>query len=227
MSPIGCLAAASAAFVGTHFLLSHPLRARVVARLGERGFALLYTAVALFTLYLMIHFYGAAADAAPAPLWEAGEAGLIAATLLMWLGSILFVGSLRRNPAFPRPGAPVKNIDPPRGVFAITRHPMNWGFALWAVVHMIANATLASLIISGAIFILAIGGSVGQDRKKEKLLGEVWRDWKARTAFVPFTRGFALPDVFAIAGGTLLWLGATFAHGALGYRPAGIWHWFA
>ena len=227
MSALGWLAAASAAFVGTHFLLSHPLRAATVARLGERSFALLYTAVALITLYLMIHAYGLAADEAPVPLWEAGEAGLIVATLLMWLGSILFVGSLRRNPAFPRPGAPVTTIDPARGVFAITRHPMNWGFALWAVVHIIANATLASLIISGAILALALGGSVGQDAKKEKLLGELWREWKSRTAFVPFGRGFALPDGFAFVAGTILWLAATFAHGTLGYRAAGIWHWFA
>ena len=31
----------AAAFVGTHFLLSHPLRAPLVARIGERGFLLL------------------------------------------------------------------------------------------------------------------------------------------------------------------------------------------
>jgi uncharacterized membrane protein len=227
VSPIGCLALASAAFVGTHFLLSHPLRASVVARLGEKGFALLYTVIALATLFAMWWTYGAAAFVAPAPLWDAGQAGWIAATLLMWLGAILFVGSLRRNPAFPRPGRLVQSIERARGVFAITRHPMNWGFAIWALVHIIANPTLASLIVSAAILILAIGGSVGQDIKKERALGEVWREWQARTSFVPFGRGLAWPDVFAFVGGTALWLAATFAHGALGYRPAGVWAFFA
>jgi len=226
MSALGGLALASALFVGSHFLLSHPLRAVVVARLGEKGFSLVYSVVALAALVAMSWTYGAAADAAPVPVWDAGQAGWIAATLLMWFGSILFVGSLRRNPAFPRPGAPVTSIDPARGVFAISRHPMNWGFALWAVVHIIANPTPASLIVSGAILILAIGGSVGQDIKKERLLGEVWREWKSRTAFVPFGKGLALPDGFAFIAGTILWLVATYAHGALGYRGAGIWHWF-
>lgn len=227
MSALGLLALSGALFVGTHFLMSHPLRAAMVRRLGEKGFALLYTVVAFATLIAMWSTYGAAADQAPAPLWDTGQAGWIGATVLMWLGSILFVGSLHRNPAFPRPDAPVKSIDPARGVFVITRHPMNWGFALWALVHIIANPTLASLIVSGAILILALGGSVGQDIKKEKLLGELWREWKSRTAFVPFGKGFALPDGFALVGGTLVWLAATYAHGALGYRPAGLWAFFA
>lgn len=227
MSSLCCLALASAAFVCSHFLLSHPLRASLVARLGEKGFALLYTGIALATLFVMWWTYGAAAAAAPAPLWNTGPAGWIAATLLMWLGSILFVGSLRRNPAFPRPGRPVQAIEPARGVFAITRHPMNWGFALWAAVHMVVNPTPASLVVGGAILVLAIGGSAGQDIKKQRALGEVWREWQARTAFVPFARGLAVPDTFAFAGGTALWLAATFAHGALGYRPAGVWAFFA
>jgi hypothetical protein len=35
--------AAAAAFVGTHFLLSHPLRGGIVGRIGERGFLLAYS----------------------------------------------------------------------------------------------------------------------------------------------------------------------------------------
>jgi hypothetical protein len=70
-----CLALASAAFVGTYLLLSHPLRASLAARLGEKVFALLYTAIALATLFAMWWTYGAAAAAAPAPLWDAGQGG--------------------------------------------------------------------------------------------------------------------------------------------------------
>ena len=67
----------------------------------------------------------------------------------------------------------------------------------------------------------------GQDRKKARLVGEPWRDWVRRTSFIPFGRGLASPGGFALIGGTVLWLGATWAHGALGYRPAGIWAFFA
>ena len=214
------------AFVGTHFLMAHPLRAPMVRALGERGFNLVYIVVSILTLYLMVHYYSGAFADSPAVLWDAGAAGWIVGTLLMWLGSILFVGSLRRNPAFPNPGKTVTHIGEADGVFAITRHPMMWGFAIWALVHVIVNPTPASIVVSAAIAILALGGAAGQDKKKEKLVGEPWRDWESRTSFVPFGRGFASPGGFALIGGTLLWLAASYAHGALGYRPAGIWAFF-
>jgi uncharacterized membrane protein len=222
----GYLALASAAFVGTHLAMSHPLRPGLVRALGERGFALSYSVVAVALLWAISHYYRPGVEAAPKPLWDAGQVGWIVATVLMWLGSILFVGSLRRNPAFPRPGRPVTRIDQARGVFAITRHPMMWGFALWAVVHAIVVPTLASLIVSAAIGGLALAGAAGQDSKKERLLGDPWRDWKARTSFIPFGRGLTMPDGFALVGGTLAWLLLTWAHGALGYRPAGVWAFF-
>ena len=227
MSPLGLLALSGAAFVGTHFAMSHPLRAGLVRKLGERGFMLAYVAVSLVTFYAITRFYGPASIEAPSPLWSVGSAVWIVATLLMLAGSVLFVGSLRSNPAFPAGGAPVTRIGAPRGVFAITRHPMMWGFALWALVHALVNPTLASLIVSATIAILALGGAAGQDVKKQKLIGAPWVEWRAATAFVPFGRGFSLPDGFALIGGTLLWLAATYAHGALGYRPAGVWVFFA
>lgn len=223
MSPLGCLTLASAAFVGSHFLLSHPLRAPLVARLGERGFAILYSLIALVLFGAMIYLYPAAEDGVPR--WTIGDAGWAVASLILWLGSILFVGSLRRNPAFPRAGKAIARIDEPRGVFAITRHPMNWGFASWAIVHMLVNPTDASLVLSGAILILAIGGSIGQDAKKQRQLGDQWREWMARTSFFPFRRGLAMPDAFAFVAGTLLFLITTWAHGALGSMPAGPWRW--
>ena len=46
------LIAASAAFVGSHFVLSHPLRSRVVAAVGPAGFQGVYSlfAFASFTI---------------------------------------------------------------------------------------------------------------------------------------------------------------------------------
>ena len=127
MSGIGMLALASVAFVGTHFLMSHPLRRPMVSSLGEKGFAGVYSIVSLATFAWMIKAYGPATGEAPQLLWDAGRIGFGFATVLMWLGSVLFVGSLRRNPAFPSPGKPVTQIGEPHGVFGITRHPMMWG----------------------------------------------------------------------------------------------------
>ncbi|QNN65687.1 NnrU family protein [Sphingomonas rhizophila] len=222
MTPMTALALFSALFVGTHFLMSHPLRAAMVARLGERGFAGVYSLISLLLFGGMIWAYGPAVRTATEAWWAVPTWLWWVATLLMWLGSVLFVGSLRRNPAFPNPGKPITSIGEARGTFAVTRHPMMWGFALWALVHALVVPNCASFILSGAILVLALGGAAGQDAKKRKLMGAPWVDWQRRTAFVPFAKGFALPDAFALAGGTILWLVATWAHGALGYMPAGI-----
>ena len=48
---------AAIAFVGSHFLLSHPLRAPIVARVGEKGFLGIYSLVAFATLGWLAHVY--------------------------------------------------------------------------------------------------------------------------------------------------------------------------
>ncbi len=227
MTGMGMLAIASATFVGTHFLMSHPLRQPLISKLGERGFAGLYSLVAIATFVWMVKVYPAASAEAPQPLWDAGRSGWVVATVLMWLGSVLFVGSLRRNPAFPRPGKTMTKIDDPNGVYAITRHPMMWGFTLWALVHAIVNPTLASLVLSAAIAILALIGARFQDAKKETLLGPLWGDWVSKTSFIPYGRGLKSADGFALVTGTIVWLAASWAHQALGSQPAGIWAFFA
>ena len=68
---------------------------------------------------------------------------------------------------------------------------------------------------------------MSKGREQEQLIGDPWREWEASTSFVPFGRGLASPGLFALVGGTLVWLAATWAHDALGYRPAGVWAFFA
>lgn len=221
MTPLVQLEIAAASFVGSHFLLSHPLRRPLVRALGERGFQGLYSLVALATFGWMI--LSARAIGPEASRWDLGEGGVIAASLLMWLGSILFAGSFAGNPALPSgPGGPRIPAEP-RGVFRITRHPMMWGFGLWALTHMIANPTPSGLVIAEAVFVLAILGAALQDFKKRRLVGSAWRQWERKSPFFPFTRGLAGPGWFAFSAGTVLFLAATWAHGALGYRMAGPW----
>lgn len=208
-------ALACIAFVGTHFLLSHPLRPGLVARLGERRFQIFYSVIALVTLGLMIWVYGRLGR--QPPLWSLGDAGWIAATILMWFASILLVGSFVGNPALP--GA--RRVSAPRGVLAITRHAMMWSFSLWAMVHLALVATPKAMLLDGAILLLALGGSIGQDRKKRRLMGGRWHEWAAQTAFVPFGRGLKSPGAFALVGGTMLFLAATWLHPI----PVGIWRW--
>ncbi len=216
MTPQMGLFFSAVAFVGTHFLLSHPLREPLVRSVGEGPFRGIYSLVAIATFGAMIRFYGVIGD--EPQLWAPGEASWIAGAVLMWLGSILFVGSFVGNPALPGARGPKGG---PKGVFAITRHAMMWGFASWAIVHLMVVATPKALVFDGAILFLAGVGAALQDRKKAGLMGEAWHEWTAQTAFWPFARGIANPGAFALVGGTLLFLVATWLHPV----PVGIWRW--
>ena len=152
MTPQMGLFFSAIAFVGTHFLLSHPLRRPLVDKMGERAFQGLYSLVALITFALMVYFYRVIGRE-PALLWQFGEAAWIVGTLLMWLASILFVGSFLGNPALVGASGPRGG---PKGVLAITRHPMMWSFAIWAAVHLMILGMPKALVFDGAVIILRL-----------------------------------------------------------------------
>lgn len=228
---MGMLITALAAFLGSHFLLSHPLRASLVKSAGPGGFLGIYSLVALVTFGWVIVAIRAVPDAAP--IWQAGEGIWAAATVLMLVGSILFAGSLIGNPALPGPPDRANTAKPARGVFAITRHPMMWGFALWALVHLLVSPQPKVVALTIAIGLLALAGSKGQDAKKATLMGDGWRDWSSRTSFAPFANQLsgrsswasAWPGTTVLLAGILLWLAASWLHPMLGAPIAGIWHW--
>jgi len=225
------LIAASVAFAGSHFLLSHPLRGAIVGRIGEGPFLGLYSLLAFATLGWMAHAY-ATVEPQP-PLWPVGDVLWAIVSAVMLLAAILFVGSLRGNPALPDPTGRSRAVPKPRGVFAITRHPMMWSFALWALAHAAVFPIAANLVLTAAILILALVGAALQDSKKRRLQPEFWPRWQSVTSFWPFvaiSRGraqsaAAWPGAVATLGGLALWLAATWAHIPLSGWEAGIWRW--
>ena len=218
-------------FVGTHFLMSHPLRAPMVNAVGATAFQGVYSLVSLATFVWVIFAFQDAPMSAP--FWAVGDEVWAVASALMLIGSILFAGSFIGNPALPQPGAANLATAPARGVFAITRHPMMWGFALWGIVHIMVAPYTASILLCGAMIILALGGSKGQDHKKQLLMGDSWKDWESRTSFLPFGNqlsgrsgwGSAWPGSRIVLAGTLLWLIASYGHAWFGIVGAGIWRW--
>ena len=225
-STLVSLAAAAIAFVGTHFAMSHPLRGPMVRTLGEMGFSGVYSLVSLATFAWMAMAFRAAP---PSPMVMDDGIGTfdwVLASLLTIVALVLFIGSLKGNPALPDPRAAEGLAEKqPAGVFLVTRHPMMWGFALWAIAHIIAAPAGRTLILALAIAFLALVGAHMQDRKKEALMGAGWAAWEAKTSFRPrWSRLVGAGPVLWIAA-LAIWLGVTWAHMWLAGVPAGIWRW--
>jgi uncharacterized membrane protein len=231
---MGNVLAAAAVFVGTHFLLSHPLRRALVARIGEGPFLGLYSLVAAVTLVWLALAYRAA-PMSPL-LWPVGDGLWAVATAIMLLASVLLMGSLIGNPALPDANGPdptgaQKTVPEARGVFAITRHPMMWSFALWSLAHVMVLPEPSNIVLCVAVAFLALVGAVMQDRKKEALQPDFWRTWERRTSYWPLAAiaagrarlaGFRGHD---LGGGLVVWLAASWAHLPLAGWAAGVWRW--
>ena len=219
------LVAANAAFVGTHFAMSHPLRPAMTKALGERRFQSVYSIISLAT-FAWVYFAFKAAP--PADLGGSGEIGWIIATALTLPAMILFAESvLGKNPALPTPTAEQDARAEPRGVFTITRQPMMWGFGLWALSHMVMFWSTRTMITAFAMGILAIVGAKMQDAKKRDLMGEAWHVWESNTSFWPRLSGFAKAGVVPWGLGLALFAGLSYLHIPMGGIPAGIWRYIA
>lgn len=219
------LFAAALAFVGTHFALSHPLRAGLVKRLGEKGFIALYSLVALASFAWMVSAFRAL-PMAGAPLWDGTrDAAWALAAGLMLVASVLFAGSFQGNPAMPGPQGKDLARKTPHGVFKVTRHPMMWSIALWSFTHVLVSPTPRVLVLEGALGFLALAGSRLQDRKKYAAMGSAWESWQRRTSFVPRLTALAGVGLVPWLAGLALWLGASWLHLWLVGIPAGILRW--
>jgi uncharacterized membrane protein len=213
---------ANAAFVGSHFAMSHPLRGPMVRVLGASGFLGVYSLVSLALIAWVALAFKAAP---PADLGGSGDAGWILATALTLPAMVLLAGSFAGNPALPDPTGKTMIPTEPKGVFRVTRHPMMWGIGLWAIAHVALWWSTRTLITAGAVGVLALFGAHLQDRKKRTLLGEAWAGWEARTSYWPRVGALLSVGWLWWVIGLALWLGATFAHVHAGGIPAGIWIW--
>jgi uncharacterized membrane protein len=151
------LLVAMVAFLGTHFVLSHPLRAPLVQVLGLKVFLAVYSLVALATFGWVVLAF---AHVPAGPLAWDGMATLpwTLASALTLVALALFMASLAGNPALA--GARVHGLSAqlPRGIFKITRHPMMMGFALWALAHVLVAPSLRTLVLAGGMAVLALVG---------------------------------------------------------------------
>jgi uncharacterized membrane protein len=174
---------AALVFTGGHFLLSaRPVRERLVARFGEPHFLAAYSALMLAVFAWLILSY------APGPyvaLWATPDWARPLALVVMPFAFVLLTGAFRcDNPT--AVGALARGRNEPPGFFGVTRHPFLWATTLWALVHIPANGDAASLILFGAILLLALPGTIALDAKLARRYPEGFVQLARTTSNVPF-----------------------------------------
>jgi uncharacterized membrane protein len=182
MDPMTHLIVAVVVFLATHYVASTPLRARLVATVGKAYLAL-YSVTALATLVWMVWaFYRAPF----VNLWYA--VALRPVPLMVMPFALVFIacGLFSPNPTMVGRERLLKDAAPARGILRITRHPMMWGFALWAASHIVARGDAAAVLFFGAFLVLALSGTWLIDRRKAAAAGDDWRRFAAVTSNVPF-----------------------------------------
>jgi uncharacterized membrane protein len=169
-------------FVALHSVPALPaLRARLIGLLGRRLYLIAYSLVSLASLAWV--FY-AALRVDYIPLWDPAPWQAWVTLVLTPIGLfLLLAGLFTPNPlsisvrcAGTAPGA----------IVDVTRHPVLWGFMLWAASHIVPNGDVRSLVLFGALLLFALAGIPLTDRRARKRLGDDWPALAARTSILPF-----------------------------------------
>lgn len=210
---------AAIAFVGSHFVLSAvPVRGWLTGHWGEMPFRTVYSVVAIATFVWL----NLAHTRAPLiELWPRGNWAFYIALAVMPVAVIMGVcGVLTPNPTGVAGARVLASDDPAPGIFRVTRHPVMWAITLWAAVHVLNTADMASLIFFGSLGLLALVGMAHLDARRAHGDDENWRRLIERTSFIPFVAAaqgraeISLGEIgwWRIAIGALAFFGLWFGH---------------
>lgn len=180
-------------FLGTHSvrIVADPWRSAQIGRIGPGAWKGLYTIASIVGLTMIVIGYGAARKAPivlySPPLWMHGVAAVLTLAAFVLIAAAYV------------PGTRIK---------AVVGHPMVAGVKLWAFAHLLANGTMADVLLFGSILVWAVFNFIAARR----------RDRRAGITYPP---GPVAQDVKAVVFGVIGW--AVFAfwlHGwMIGVRP--------
>ena len=183
-------------FLGIHSarIFADGPRSAFIAQRGAKAWKGLYTVLSLAGFALLVWGYGQARQQ-PVVLWGAPPVWTKHVAALLTLVAFVLIAA--------------SNV-PGNGIKARLHHPMTLGVKVWAFAHLIANNTLADLLLFGSFLVWSIVLFASARR----------RDRAAGTTYPP---GNASRTALTVVVGVVLWaVFAFWAHGALiGVRPFG------
>ena len=182
-------------FLGIHSIriFADGLRSRQVEKFGLLGWKAIYSIIALLGFVLIIYGYGEA-RLAPVVVWTPPVWTRHLAALLTIPAFILLVAAYV-------PGTRIKQK---------VGQPMVASVKIWAFAHLLANGTLADVLLFGAFLAWAVLDLISANRRD-------------RAAGVVYATGPLSRDISAVVIGLAVWaVFALWLHGPLiGVRPFG------
>jgi len=169
-------------FIGVHSvrIVSDDFRSRTIARLGLNTWKGLYSVAAIAGFVLIVMGY-AAARTDPVVLWAPPLWTRHVAALLSVIGFVLIAAAYV-------PGNRIK---------AAVGHPMVVGTKSWAFGHLLANGTLADVVLFGT-FLLWAAASFRAARQRDRAAGTVYPKRGPSRDIAVVVAGIVLAGVFAI-----------------------------
>ena len=182
-------------FLGVHSVrvFGEGWRTQTRARLGENAYKGLYSVLSIVGFVLIVWGFGVA-RLETTVLWATPAWTRHLAALLTLPAFVLLVAA----------------YVPGNGIKARLHHPMILGVKTWALAHLLANNTLADLLLFGGFLAWAVLSFIAA-RKRD------------RAGNVVYAPGRLVPTLITVAVGLAAWAGfAMWAHTAwIGVRPFG------
>jgi uncharacterized membrane protein len=182
-------------FLGIHStrIVAEGPRQAFIAQRGEKAWKGLYTVVSLVGFALLVWGYGQARQQ-PVVLWAAPTWLRHVAALLTLISFVLLAAA----------------YVPRNAIKARLHHPMTVGVKVWAFAHLIANNTLADVLLFGGFLAWSIA-TFAAARRRDRANGTTYAAGTASGTAITMVIGVVTWVAFA------LWL-----HGPLiGVRPFG------
>ncbi|WP_137155604.1 NnrU family protein [Rhizobium sp. FKL33] len=166
-------------FIALHSVPAIPaLRGRLIEKMGRRAYLIAYSVVS--TLVLGWLFYEAL-QTDYIELWEPTPWQAWITFLLAPVGLFLVTaGLISQNPFSVTLR---RQTDKVGAIVRFTRHPVLWGFFVWAIGHIAPNGDLRSLLLFGGFALFSLGGVAMQERRSRKRLGARWNSMADGTSF--------------------------------------------
>ena len=170
-------------FLGVHStrVVADGWRARVIAERGEKPYKGLYSLVSIAGFALLVWGFGAARHD-PVVLWPAPPVALRHVAAVLTLAAFVLVTAA---------------YVPRNAIKARLHHPMLLGVKAWAFGHLLANNTLAELLLFGGFLAWAVIAFVAA-RRRDRAQGTV------------YPAGTAGRTVLTLVVGVLAWALFTF-----------------